>query len=175
MRDDAVVMGRYVNAFVDSTGQVSSVFERKAREIFSEVGIDLAEVEADSWHDAHKYADAMNEIRDEIGEKTLEQAGQEQAMNVPWPEDVETVADGLEFLVEADKQAHNNEIEGNYEFERTGDNTGRVSIFERCPYPTANFKGVFEGGVKSLSGNSTVSIESVDTRPNEKDAFEVSW
>jgi hypothetical protein len=168
-------MGRYILAFVESTGNVSPVFERKTREIFAQNGLEIEDIEEDSWHQALNYAEAMTEIRDEVGEKTLQQAGVEQAMNVPWPEEINSVSDGLEFLVEADKQAHNNEIEGNYDFELTGENVGRVSIFEWCPYPVDNFKGVFEGGVKSLSDGSNVTIDDVDTRADEKAAFRISW
>lgn len=178
MEDGTEIIGRYILAFVESTGEVSSVFERKTREIFAENGLNVDEVEEESWHDARKYADAMHEIQNEVGKTTLQKAGAEQAKNVPWPDHVNSVSDGLEFLVEADKQAHRSpsgSFEGDYLFEKTGSSTGRVGIPERAPYPVENFKGVFKGAVEELSTSSTVSISDIDPRGDEKAAFEIEW
>lgn len=178
MEEGTKIIGRYILAFVESTGDVSPVFERKTRDIFAENGLEVDEIDEESYHDALRYADAMREIRDEVGEKTLRQAGAEQGGAVPWPPHVDSVADGLEFLVEADKQAHeapSGSFEGDYTYEQTGETEGRVSIPDRAPYPVDNFKGVFEGVIKSLSSSSNVTISDVDAKPNEKAAFKISW
>lgn len=178
MEDGTEFVGRYILAFVESTGHVSPVFEQKTREIFERNGLPVGEIEEDSWHDASKYAAAMQEIADEVGSKTLRQAGEEQAKNVPWDGQIETVTDGLDFLVETDRAVHrtpSGTFEGNYEYERVGDSRVRVGIPEHVPYPTDNFKGVFSGAVKTLSDTGTVTVSDTDTRSDEKAAFEVSW
>ena len=178
MQEGMEIVGRYILAFVKSTGDVSAVFERKTREIFEQNGLNVDEIEEDSWHDANRYADAMHEIREEVGEKTLRQAGAEQAGDVPWPENVNSVADGLEFLVQADKDAHrtpDGEYGGDYNFELTGESTARVGIPEYAPYPVDNFKGVFEGAVNSLSDSGNARLSDVEPHADERAAFEVTW
>ncbi|WP_276301056.1 hypothetical protein [Halorussus lipolyticus] len=177
MEDDTEIVGRYILAFVESTGDVSTVFERKTRETFEEIGLDVGEVEEDSWHDAQKYADAMHEIRDKVGEKTLEKAGAEQAKNVPWPEHVNSAADGLQFLEDADEEAFRSPsgtVESNYRVEEMDSTSSRVSILDHSPYPVENYKGVIKGVVDSLS-SSNGNVTEVDTRSDEKAAYEVRW
>jgi hypothetical protein len=178
MQDGTKIIGRYILAFVKSTGDVSAVFERKTREIFEKNGLDLSEISEDTWHDANQYADAMHEIKDEVGKKTLQQAGAEQAANVPWPDNITSVADGMEFLVKAEKDAHkvsNGRFSGNYDFEMTGESSGRVSVADRPSYPTDNYKGVFRGAAKDLSDSSSVRLSDVDPRSDERAAFEIRW
>lgn len=178
MQEETEIIGRYILAFVESTGKVSSVFERKTRDIFANNGLEISAVEEEGWYDAHSYAEAMHQVEAEVGEQTLTEAGAEQAKNVPWPEQVRSVSDGLNFLVEADKQAHrqpSGSYAGSYRYEKISDSAGRVGIFEHTPYPVANFKGVFKGGVRSLADSSTTEISSAEPRDDEQAAFEISW
>lgn len=178
MKQDTKIIGRYILAFVESTGKVSAVFERKTRSILSENGIEVSEVEEDGWYDARNYAQAMHQVLDQVGEQTLIEAGAEQAKNVPWPEEVRSVSDGLNFLVEADKQAHrqpSGTFDGDYRYEKIDESSGRVGVREQAPYPVANFKGVFEGGVRALTDSASVDVSSVEPRSDEQAAFEISW
>jgi hypothetical protein len=178
MEEGTTILGRYIIAFVESTGDVSSVFKRKTRKIFEKNGLTVDDIEPDGQYDANKYADAMSEIRDEVGQKTLRQAGAEQAANVLWDEDINSVADGLRFVVQADREAHESPsggFDGNYNFEMVDDSTARVGIPDYSPYPVDNFKGVFDGAVKSLSESGGARISDADPKPGEKTAFEVSW
>lgn len=175
MQDDTEIIGRYILAFVESTGKVSKVFERKTRDIFAENGLDISAVEEDGWYDALSYAAAMQQVEDEVGEQTLMEAGAEQAKNVPWPEQVRSVSDGLNFLVEADKQAHRPDYGGNYRYEKIDGSTGRFGIRERAPYPVTNYKGVFEGAVRSLSDSNSAELSPTEPKADEQAAFEISW
>jgi len=178
MEDGTEVKGQFIQAFVESTGQVSSVFQEKTREIFENNGLDVDEIEADSWHDAHAYADAMHGVLEEVGKKTLQRASSHQATIVPWPDHVETVPDGLAFIADADRQAHRSpsgDWDGSYDFEQIDDSTARVGIPEYSPYPVENFRGVLEGGLEALSESTHANVSDAEPRSDEKAAFEVNW
>ncbi|MEZ3115342.1 hypothetical protein RYH80_05335 [Halobaculum sp. MBLA0147] len=178
MEDGTEFLGRYVLAFVESTGHVSSVFERKTRKIFRQNGLVVEEVGPETWHDAATYASAVREVRAEVGEETLRQAGEEQAKRVPWEGNAETVREGLAFLAEIDRQAHRSpsgEFAGSYDFEMVAEDRVRVSVPAGVPYPVENVEGLFEGAVKTLSESPVVSLEDADTRADERAAFAVTW
>ena len=177
MQTGTEIVGRYVLAFVESTGDVSPVFERKTREIFADNGLDVGEIDEDDWVDASAYADAMQAIREEVGEKTLRQAGIEQAKNVTWPAEVQTVEDALEFVVQADGEAHRapDGDYGSYTVDLVGETTARVGVTEAAPYPTENFEGVFEGVVKSFTDSADVRVTETDRQGGERTAFEIGW
>jgi hypothetical protein len=178
MEDGTEIIGRYILAFVESTGDVSPVFERKTRKIFAENGIAIEDVDEESWEDALNYVDTMHAIEDEVGEKTLHQAGVEQGKNVPWPDDVSSVMDGLQFLSEADEAAHrapSGNYRGQYIVSRVDESTARVGIREESPYPETDIEGVLEGAVNDLAGSSTATVTTVDPDSGERLAFELSW
>lgn len=174
MQQGTEIVGRYILAFVESTGKVSPVFERKTRKMFAENGLDIDSISEDSWHDALNYAEAMRQVKNEVGSKTITEAGIEQAKAVPWPDHIETVADGMEFIVEADREAHRGGYDGGYVFEETGSHSGRVGIEQDAPYPIENFKGVFLGVGRQLSDDS-VALSDTSPRSDEQAAFELTW
>jgi hypothetical protein len=174
MQQGTEIVGRYILAFVESTGKVSPVFERKTRKMFAENDLDVDSISENSWHDALNYAKAMDQVKDEVGSKTITEAGIEQAKAVPWPDHIETVADGLQFIVEADRDAHRGGYEGGYVVEETGDHSARIGIKQGAPYPLENFKGVFLGAGRQLSDGS-VDLSETSPRPDEQAAFELTW
>lgn len=178
MQRGTKIIGRYILAFVESTGKVSAVFRDKTEEMFADHGLAVEEIEEDSWHDALSYAEAMQDVRSEVGPRTLRQAGAEQASNVPYPGHVETVEDALEFLVQADIDAHrppSGEYPGDYHFEKTGPSSGRMSVNAEAPYPVENFHGVFEGCVDTFAGVGAGVVTETEPNSGEKAAFEVTW
>lgn len=178
MEDGTEIIGRYILAFVESTGDVSPVFERKTRDIFSEQGIDISDLNEESWVDALTYVDTMHAIEDKVGEKTLYQAGIEQGKNVPWPDGVNSVEEGLAFMSEADEQAHRSpsgNYRGQYVVRQVEGSTAQVGIREESPYPKTDVEGVLEGAVDDLTDSGSVTTSEIGPESGERIAFEISW
>ncbi|MFC7081685.1 hypothetical protein [Halorussus caseinilyticus] len=45
--EDALADGQYINAVIETMGEVSPIFEKKTREMFKEV---LGDIDADEWY-----------------------------------------------------------------------------------------------------------------------------
>jgi hypothetical protein len=178
MEEGTEIIGRYIVAFVESTGDVSPVFERKTREIFSDQGIEVSDLDEDGWVDALAYVDTMHAIEDEVGEKTLYQAGVEQGKNVPWPDDVNSVEEGLAFMSEADEQAHRSpsgDYRGQYVVRQVEGSTAQVGIREESPYPKTDVEGVLEGAVDDLTTSANVTTSEIQPESGERIAFKIDW
>ncbi|MFB6175751.1 MAG: hypothetical protein ABEI99_01155, partial [Halobaculum sp.] len=93
--ENSEVLGRYPLATVQSAGNVSPVFERKARELFSE---HLGELDPETWYSTEDTVSAYHDLNDEVGEATMRQGGKESAKAVEWPDEVDTPMKGLGAL-----------------------------------------------------------------------------
>lgn len=169
------VIGRYPLATVESAGEVSPVFERKARELFNE---HLGELDAEEWYQVDDVVAAYESLRDEVGESTMRQGGKESAKAVEWPPEVDTVRAGLSVLAEMHKEAFRNSPEefpaGKYTFEPLGDRHAHVGISNGYPFTASHAEGVFIGVVQDLS-DSRPSIEETTAKADEEAAFELTW
>jgi hypothetical protein len=172
---ESEVEGRYPLATVESAGEVSPVFERKANELFTE---HLGELDGDRWYLTQDVVNAYEELVNEVGEATMRQGGKESAKAVPWPPEVETPMDGFAALTEMHQEAYRaSDMEypaGRYTFESTGNNSAHVGISTDYPLPVSNAEGVFVGVVQSLS-NSQPKIEETQPKDHERAAFEIEW
>jgi hypothetical protein len=169
--------GQYLVAFVESAGEVSPVFERKVRRIFE---THVGGLDAESWYDTDDCVEAYREVLDEIGDKTMEQAGIQVGKSVPWPEEVETVHDGLSTVNTMHKAAFRNSPEefpaGRYVFEDICDRRARVGITAGYPYTAPFAKGVFTGIAQDLGRDvAGVTVEEADRKHGEKAAWIMEW
>jgi len=169
------VIGRYPLATVESAGEVSPVFERKARELFNE---HLGELDAEQWYRTDDVVAAYESLGDEVGESTMRQGGKESAKAVEWPPEVDTVRGGLDALAEMHKEAFRNSSDefpaGKYTFEPLGDRHAHVGISGGYPFTAPHAEGVFVGVVQDLS-DARASIEETTPKADEQKAFELSW
>lgn len=173
--------GLYVLSFFDSAGEVSPVFEKKARELFSEYN--LEDVQPNEFYSGAKISDAFFDVVNEVGEKTMRQGGVQMGKDVPWPDGVDTPHEGLTTINAVHQEAARStgtepgNIEypaGQYTYEQTGPSAARVGITENYPYPEVMAEGVFVGIVDGLGGSSP-DIESADARDNEISAWSIEW
>jgi hypothetical protein len=176
--------GLYVLSFYESAGKVSPIFERRAREIFEEHGLD--DIQEDEFYHYDRVAPAFYDVVDNIGQKTMREGGRQMGRDVPWPDGVETVHDGLQTIDAIHQQAspaiHNgNETDvdrpaGGYTYDRRGQTAAHVGITKQYPNPPIMAEGVFLGIVDSLSADGTsVTIDSTETNRDERRAWELSW
>jgi hypothetical protein len=181
MDSDIEITGRYVNSMVESTGKVSPVFRRKMEELLEEYGISDPDPEA--WYNAASFAEAVDRVADEIGNKTVSEAGKQMGEDVPKPPDVESPHDVLEQMHDQHYKSYRNVERGSiggYTYERIDDTTVRLGVTEGFPYPMGIARGATIGIAADITGN-TVSTESVPTKPTgpdkspEMEAYELSW
>jgi hypothetical protein len=175
--------GLYVLSFYESAGRVSPVFERKAREVFEDHG--LEDVAEDEFYLYDILAPAFYDVVDTIGEKTMYEGGKQMGRDIPWPDGVETAQDGLETLDAIHQQAtgarENGETvdidrpAGGYTYEKTGDKSARVGITEKYPNPPIMAEGVFVGIVDGLTSAASVDIEETEPDRSERRAWTIDW
>lgn len=173
---DAEVIGRYPLATVKSAGEVSPVFEQKARELFTE---HMGDLDADEWYSAADVVAAYEALSEEVGEATMRQGGKESARAVEWPPAVETPMEGLGALAQMHKEAFRGSDRefpaGKYTFEPLGDRRAHVGVSEDYPFTVPHAEGVFVGVVQDLSDGVRPTIEATEPNPDEQAAFEIEW
>jgi hypothetical protein len=174
------VAAKYAEAFVNSAGEVSPIFERKARTILEENGI--KHLGESDWLTFSSFVAALSEVEDEVGEMTLREGGKKMARVNDLPDHINTVDGALEYLNDSHQQAHKNGSEeewGSYIVERLDDRRFRMSCSAGYPYPYALAKGVFEGIVKEFgAGDISLTVREVsetDLNLDEGFAVDITW
>lgn len=175
---EAEVHGRYVASFIESAGEVSPVFERKVREIFD--NHISGEITYDEWYPISDVSDAFHRVLREVGESTMREGGAASARQVPWPEEVTAVSDGLQRLDQMHQDSSRGgtspEPAGSYTIDIRGDRSARVAVTEDWPYTAPEAEGVLKGVVDSLGDERAVpTINETDTRSGELAAWDLSW
>lgn len=174
---ESQISGAYVTAFVASAGSVSPVFEKKARETLADN--EITEPAESDWYDNERFGDALSEIVDKAGEKTVEQAGREMTKITDDIVEQESVEAGLEVFTsqhDAIHQPDGTEAAGVVEYERLGEDHYRVAAAgEGYEYPASLTKGAATETIRQTGGPTKLDIEDVQAEGDEVFAFEVSW
>jgi hypothetical protein len=175
--------GRYIVSFYQSAGKVSPVFERKAKELFAEHG--LENVEAEEFYPTNKVVAAFQSVVDEIGEDTMTEGGKEMGQAVPFPENVSDPHDALQFMDKAHADANVPRDDapdwverpgGGYTYRRIDNSAARFGVTDDFAYPAVLGKGGAVGAIQQfLSGSQRVSVEQVDSEDGEEVAWEFDW
>lgn len=172
---DAKAKGDTIMSIVNGAGEVSSVFESKARDILADNGIEgLSEGE---WYSLADYLSALEQIDDEIGTDTITSIGETIPENAEWPPGVESVIGGLESIAGAYDMNHQGDV-GYYEVETADDSTARVECYN--PYSCALDEGIVRGTADQFSSPvAIVNVEEVSTRCRDDGGdtctYEVTW
>ncbi|MFC7082439.1 hypothetical protein [Halorussus caseinilyticus] len=167
---EAEVNGRSVQSIVEGVGQFSSAYKERALEILANHG--LPEPTEGEWYSMQSYLDAFAELVDTVGPKTVTKIGSEIPNVVEWPEDVETVEDGMHALDDVYQMNHRGGEIGYYEFERTGDSGGIMEC--KNPYPPELDEGLIQAVAEKFSGEGAfVRIE--QTSEGETRTYQISW
>lgn len=173
--------GLYILSFFESAGEVSPVFEKKARELFAEYG--LEDVEPDEFYPGGRISDAFFDVVDSVGEMTMRQGGEQMGRDVPWPPGVDEPHEGLATIdavhqeaarASKDAPASIQRPAGGYTHERLGPSSAHVGITENYPYPQIMAEGVFVGIVEGL-GVRSATISETTPQGDEIAAWEISW
>lgn len=165
------VSGMYVVAFLESAGEVSPVFERKANGILESNGID--NVDPEEWYSIDKFVSAMNEIEDEVGEKTSEQAGIKMMEVAPQISELSSMEEAIEVGEEPLRESYQNysvEEVGDFKYEETADGP-KVAYYGGWRYPEAFTRGIFKGMAKEVDGLGPNDIESTEAVGDEVYSF----
>lgn len=168
--------GEYVVEFVRSAGDVSPVFERKTRRMFTEE-LGVNDVDADEWYDVEDCVRAHERVYEDVGAATMRQGGKEVG-RAAIPESVDTIPEMIDTLNEAHEVSVRNAEEpepiGVYRGELTDDRRARLAVTSAFPYRPAFVEGVFTGCV-SLTVGTTPTVDAVDPTSDEKCAWAVAW
>lgn len=173
--------GLYLISFFESAGAVSAVFEKKARELFEEYG--LENVEPDEFYPGDDISDAFADVVEDVGARTMRQGGEQMGADVPFPPEVDSPQAGLQTIdavhqeaarATDDAPADLERPAGRYTCEVTGETSVHVGITENYPFPEIMAEGVFVGIVEDLGGTSA-RISEDTPRGEEKTAWEISW
>lgn len=174
------VAAKYVQAFVESAGQVSPVFERKARDILADNG--LNDLDGEDWLPLDSFTDGLAEIEAEVGDKTLTMGGVEMATSNDMPDSVSTISDALVNLNTSHQNAHRNGSAsdwGSYGCQQLQERRFRMSCSDTYPYPHVMTKGVFKGVVEEFAdGNVSMTIRQVEDSDlgfDEGCAYDITW
>lgn len=173
--------GLYLLSFFESAGEVSPVFEKKARELFSEYG--LEDVEPEEFYPGHKISDAFFDVVEDVGDKTMKKGGEQMGRDVPWPPGTEGPHAGLQTIDAIHQEAARatedapDDLErpaGGYTYEKIDDTAAHVGVTPNYPYPPVMAEGVFVGIVEGLGADSA-QISDAAPQGEEKHGWEISW
>lgn len=172
---DAEVTGTYINAFIDSTGEVSSIFEKKTREMFDEV---IGEVDPDGWYKVGDVAEAFERIVDDVGEQTMKFGGEAAASAVPVPEGAD-LREAFETLAQAHKDVYRNsdmEYPGGRYLYDIDDRSARLAVDEAFMLPKSFARGAFTAIIDNYGPeDALIDFEEVEPEGEEEFAWEVTW
>lgn len=173
--ENAEVTGKYIHAFIDSTGNVSRVFEKKTREMFQEV---IGEVDPEEWYQVGDVAEAFERIVDEVGDQTMKVGGEASGHAVPIPDDA-SLEEAYETLVATHQEVFkNSDMEypgGKYTYD-LGDRSARLGADEAFLLPNAFAKGVHTAMIEDYGpDDAIIDFEEVEPEGEEKVAWEVTW
>jgi hypothetical protein len=175
---DADATGKYVVAFVENAGEVSAVFERKTRRLVEK---HVGELDPDGWYKVGDFSDALHEIEDEVGHRTMEQAGRVGVRELEIPDDA-TLQEAYEHLnaIHTSEDVHrNSEMDapaGQYTHDLNDDRSAHVGMSQAYPYTKSWAKGVHKELI-TLYGpeDASPTFEKTTARPDELAAWTVEW
>lgn len=175
---EAEAVGEYLMAFVEAAGEVSPIFKSTAKEKLEE---HLGELEPDGWYKLGDCAAALQDVRDEVGPKTITKGGVAAAGALPIEDDVE-LEEALELLKEihaGEDHLRNSDLDapaGQYVTDFHGDRSARFAVTDKWPLPESWAKGVYKGALNRWGPEDAAPVfEETTARADETAAWEVEW
>jgi hypothetical protein len=173
---DAEVTGEYLIPFVEAAGKVSPVFERKLNDEFKK---QVGELREDGWYRVGDVSTAYENVRSDVGAKTMEEGGKEVSKALPFSDDV-PLEKRFEILQDETKNAYRNTDHelpaGGYTWEFSGDRSARLGTTEGFIYTSPFVKGLFTGIIKqSEEGATNVRFDVTDAERGEQSVWMVEW
>jgi hypothetical protein len=171
----AKVASLYIKGFVQSAGEVSPVFQRKLQDVLDEHGLDA--VSNNGFYSYKTFTRAVEDIENEIGDKTLRQAG---ATMVEVDDQIAastSLEEGLQTLKQQNEAAFQkfavDEV-GTYDWERVSDAEVRVATVGGYQNPEPLAEGIISG-VADVATDGSPIVKTTDPKPDEVHAFLVTF
>jgi hypothetical protein len=156
-----------IHAFPDA-------LQARGERILADHGIE--EPEEDEWYDQEDWLSAFGELRESMGEATLENIGKMIPKSAEWPPGTESIVGGIESIDTAYHMNHRGGEIGNYSAEQADDS--RIRVVCDNPYPCAFDRGILKGVVNEF-GTSRAKVEEIGGGCREEGAdqctYEVTW
>lgn len=174
--ENAEVSGKYIASLIEASGEVSSVFQKKTREMFEEtVG---GEIDPEGWYSVTDIAETYHRIQEDVGAQTMKHGGKATVEDFPYPDDL-SLSEALEKLVETNQGVYrNSDMEypgGTYLYEIDG-RSARLAVDEAYPLPELFAEGVYAGMIEKFGPDDAVpAFEEVEPEGNEQYAWEATW
>ncbi|MFC7081683.1 hypothetical protein [Halorussus caseinilyticus] len=173
--ENAEVTGRYIHAFINSTGEISSIFEKKTREMFQEV---IGDVDPEGWYKTGEVAEVFQRILDDVGAQTMKVGGEASGKEVPIPDDA-TLEEAYGAILGAHKEVFKgSDMEypgGKYLYELDG-RSARLGADEAFLLPKPFAKGVHTAMIEEYGPEDAIpEFEEVEPKDREQFAWEVTW
>lgn len=171
------VNGQTVLTIVENAmGQFSSSYQERAISALNEEGI--TEPEPDKWYPQQAWLNAFKTIAEELQPHVLDRLGETLPSVADWPDDYETIPEGLQSIDDAYQRNHRGGEIGYYRFEQLDAQTGAVTCHN--PYPCPFDRGLIRGVAKQYASvdNFVFIEETGDTcRRNGDDTcvYTVHW
>lgn len=170
------ITGANLVAFLESAGEVSPVFRKKAEETFKKYGI--TDPDEGDWYDNDDFTEAMHDVVDKAGPKTVQQAGREMVRFNDEILQQDEIGEGLAIFAEQHKATHKNfsvETAGLVECTRTSETTYRIAGTGGYKYPESLLRGAAKESLLQTGNMSQVRIEDAEPEGDEVIAFELTW
>lgn len=166
------VNGQTIRTVIDGMS-----IESKAKKYLEDEGIE--DPKTDEWYPQQSWLDAFKKIAEDIGDATLKRIGKKIPKNADWPPGVDTVEKALNSIDEAYHMNHRGGKIGHYDFEKTGEGSGKMVCDD--PYPDAFDEGIIEQTTKDFADNKlAVSVEIDNSKPTraggaESTTYQINW
>ncbi|MUW15002.1 hypothetical protein GJ633_10265 [Halorubrum sp. CBA1125] len=139
---EAEVNGQTVLTIVErAMGKFSAEYRERAVEALEAEGI--SDPDPDEWYPQQAWLNAFETIAADLQPHVLDRLGETLPSVAEWPNDFDTVSDGLRSIDAAYRRNHRGGDIGRYRFESTGDRTGTVECHN--PYPCRFDRGLVRG------------------------------
>jgi hypothetical protein len=164
------VNGETVLSVIDGMGTYRSVGER----ILREHGIDSPR--PGQWYSQQAWLDAFKTIAAKVGDSTLYEIGKKIPENAQFPPEVDNVEKALGAIDVAYHMNHRNGEIGNYTFEKTGANAGKMKCDN--PYPTEFDRGIIEAMAGKFADIVDVELDDAASSRGsggEVDVYLIRW
>jgi hypothetical protein len=174
---NAEVNGQIVRAVVEEAmGRFSETYRERALAALAREGIE--DPAPGEWYPQQAWLNTFELITDDLQAHVLDRLGEQVPTVATWPNDFETVPEGLQSINDAYQRNHRGGDIGSYRFEQLDEKTGTVACYN--PYPCPFDRGLIRGVAQQYASvDAFVFIEETGTtcRREEDDTCEytVHW